>query len=156
MRAYLAGAIEHASDRGEAWRTRMSHFLSMELRHDFYNPLIEEKRYLTQDESRQFRVLKTTDLPKFQETVRKLMSGDLKSLTTEIDYIICLWDEAAALGGGTYGELTVAFHLKIPVFMVTCLPVEKISGWILGCATWIFPNFDELEQFLKAKYKIEK
>lgn len=155
MKAYLAGAIEHASDRGEAWRTRMSHFLSMELRHDFYNPLIEEKRYLTQDESRQFRMLKMTDLPKFQETVRKLMTGDLKSLTTEIDYIICLWDEAAALGGGTYGELTVAFHLKIPVFMVTQLPVEKISGWILGCATRIFPNFDELEQFLKAKYKIE-
>ncbi|PIS30667.1 MAG: hypothetical protein COT43_01445 [Candidatus Marinimicrobia bacterium CG08_land_8_20_14_0_20_45_22] len=156
MKAYLAGAIEHASDRGEAWRTRMSNFLASELRHDFYNPLIEEKKYLTPDEGRQFRGLKTSNLQKFQETVRKLMTGDLKSLTTEIDYIICYWDEAAALGGGTYGELTFAFYMKIPVYMVTRLSAEKITGWVLGCVTQIFSDFAELEQFLKEKYRNEK
>jgi len=149
MKAYLAGAIEHAPDHGEAWRTAMSEFLMLTFNHTCYNPLLEEHKYLTPEESRNFRGYKQTDPERFQEIVRKLIRGDLHSLETEIDYVICNWDEYAVKGGGTYGELTYAFSRNIPVYMVTQIPVLAISGWILGCTTKIFASFDELRQYLR-------
>lgn len=44
------------------------------------------------------------------------------------------------------------FFLQIPVYMVTSKSANEISGWILGCITQIFQDFDELKQFLKDKY----
>ncbi|MFH1212977.1 MAG: hypothetical protein V1681_02730 [Candidatus Neomarinimicrobiota bacterium] len=153
MKAYLAGAIEHAPDRGFAWRTAMSEFLLQELGHTCYNPLVEENKYLTPEELRTFRVLKTTSPERFREIVRKLIRGDLHSLTTEIDYIICNWDAYAVKGGGTYGELTVAFSRNIPVYMVTNLPVAEISGWIFGCTSEVFQSFEELRTYLREIFK---
>jgi len=152
MKAYLAGAIEHAPDRGQAWREAMVAFLQAELGHTYYNPLVEENKYLTPAELATFRTYKESDLPRFQAIVRKLIRGDLQALMNEIDYIICLWDVYAMKGGGTYGELTVAFYRNIPVYMVTTLPVREISGWILGCTTAIYPDFPQLQQALRAKY----
>ncbi len=153
MKAYLAGAIEHSPDRGEAWRRDMTRFCQQELHHSCYNPLIEERHYITPAQSRQFRDWKFTDLPRFQQTVRKLIRGDLTVLEHEIDYIICYWDGYVERGGGTYGELTLAFHRDIPVYMVAAKPVTEISGWILGCSTQIFVSFKELKAFLKTKYQ---
>jgi len=152
MKAYLAGAIEHSPDRGEAWRQAMTRFCDQELNHSCYNPLIEENHYITPEQSRQFRGWKFTDLPRFQQTVRKLIRGDLAVLENEIDYVICYWDGFVERGGGTYGELTLAFHRHIPVYMVAAKPVIEISGWILGCTTEIFDSFKALKVFLKAKY----
>jgi len=152
MKAYLAGAIEYAPDHGKAWRSEMSDFLRRSVGHTCYNPLVEEHKYLTLEESHDFRKFKSNDLNKFQETVRKLIRGDLYALETEIDYVICKWDEYAVKGGGTYGELTYAFSRNIPVYMVTTMPVISISGWILGCTTKIFKSFEELRQYLQQIY----
>lgn len=152
MKVYLAGAIEHAPDGGKAWRDDISAFLNMELGHDCYNPLIEEKRYLTEEEREKFRYLKNTDLDKFKKIVRKLMRGDLESLNNEINYMICLWDSYAAKGGGTYGELTFAFYKDVPVYMVTEENINEISAWVLSCTTNIFENFEELKKFLRERY----
>lgn len=154
MKVYLAGAIEHAPDLGKQWREKMSVFLKNELNHDSYNPLNEEENYLTKEEIDTFRDLKVTDIEKYKKIVRKLIIGDLKQLKNSIDYIICLWDEYTEKGGGTYGELTLAFENEIPVYMVTDKLKAEISGWILGCTTKIFPDFDELKKFLKNKYKL--
>jgi len=70
-----------------------------------------------------------------------------------VDYIICLWDEYVLHGGGTHGELTMAFWHNIPVYMVTKIPVQKMSSWIIGCTNRIFDNFEELKVFLRKKYK---
>ena len=153
MKVYLAGAIEHAPDKGKAWRVDLAEFLQNEFGHDSYNPHIEEPKILTAAERKQFRSLKTANLPEFQKIVRKLIRNDIKSILTEIDYIICFWDEYAEKGGGTYGELTFAFYHGIPVYMVTPMELVNISGWILGCATEFFKNFDELKEFLQDKYK---
>jgi len=153
MKAYLAGAIEHAPDHGNAWREEMTAFLTNEFGHHSYNPLIEEPKILTPKESAQFRALKTQNLPEFRKIVRKLIRNDIKSILTEIDYIICLWDEYAERGGGTYGELTFAFYHQIPVYMVTPLELANISGWILGCATEYFESFEELKGFLREKFR---
>jgi len=152
MKAYLAGAIEHAPDKGKAWRADLAEFLKIEFGHESYNPHIEEPKILTPEERKQFRVLKTENLLEFQKIVRKLIRNDIKSILTEIDYVICLWNEHAEKGGGTYGELTFAFYHGIPVYMVTPMELANISGWILGCTTEFFKNFDELKEFLRKKY----
>ena len=154
MKAYLAGAIEHSPDKGKAWRADIAEFLQQEFGHDVYNPHIEVPKILTPEERQQFRQLKTDDLPEFQKIVRKLIRNDIKSILTEIDYVICLWDEYAEKGGGTYGELTFAFYHGIPVYMVTSTKLLEISGWILGCTTEYFKNFDELKTFLQDKFRI--
>ena len=152
MKAYLAGAIEHAPDLGKKWREEISIFLEREMNHKFYNPLKEETNYLTKKEMRTFRELKATDIDKYRIILRKLINGDLKELVENTDYVICLWDEYTEKGGGTYGELTVAYEHNIPVYMVTNKLNAEISGWILGCTMEIFSDFTELKKFLKQKY----
>ncbi|MFP4546961.1 MAG: hypothetical protein ACLFQM_02435 [Fidelibacterota bacterium] len=153
MKAYLAGAIEHAPDLGRKWRENLGRFLEEELAHDYYNPLKEETKYLTQEEMETFRGLKVTDINRYKIILRKLINGDLNELINGIDYIICYWDEYTEKGGGTYGEITVAFEHNIPVYMVTEKLNAEISGWVLGCTTEMFNNFNDLKKFLKKKYK---
>ncbi|MCK9243826.1 MAG: hypothetical protein M0R44_07935 [Candidatus Marinimicrobia bacterium] len=152
MKAYLAGAIEHAPDRGEAWRTEMAEFIKREFGHTCYNPLVEEANYLTPEELGSFRQYKTTEPERFRRIVRKLIRGDLHSLATEIDYVICNWDKYAVMGGGTYGEVTYAFSRNIPIYMVTEYALSEISGWILGCTSEIFHSFADLQKFLREKF----
>lgn len=153
MKTYLAGAIEHAPDLGKEWREEISIFLTRELNHEFYNPLEEEASNLTSEELVSFRGLKATDVDAYKIIIRKLIDGDLNELKNQIDYIICLWDEYSEKGGGTHGELTVAYEHGIPVYMVTDKLKTEISGWILGCTTEIFPDFAKLKKFLKQKYR---
>jgi len=56
-------------------------------------------------------------------------------------------------GGGTHGELTVAYVNKIPVYLVLGVPLQDISGWIIGCATQIFTDFSSLKEFLLQTYQ---
>ncbi|MBN2280836.1 MAG: hypothetical protein JXQ65_09655 [Candidatus Marinimicrobia bacterium] len=154
MKAYLAGAIEYAPDLGKKWRDEMALFLQNELNHSAYNPLLEENKYLTQEELETFRELKVTHLDQYKVILRKLIDGDLKALKESIDYIICLWDTYTEKGGGTYGELTVAYEHGIPVYMVTEKLKPEISGWIIGCTTEIFHSFNELKIFLRNKYAL--
>ncbi len=39
--------------------------------------------------------------------------------------------------------------------LVLGMPQEKVSGWILGCATEVFDNFVELKAFLRLKYEVK-
>jgi hypothetical protein len=153
MRAYLAGAIEYAPDRGKAWRDEMAAFCMHALNHTCYNPLVEESKYLSPAELASFRQYKATDTKYFQQLVRRLIDGDLAALQNSIDYVICYWDEYATRGGGTYGELTFAYWRKIPVYMVTKLPLESISSWVIGCVSEIFTSLEELKQFLLQRYQ---
>jgi hypothetical protein len=59
-----------------------------------------------------------------------------------------LWDEYVIQGGGTHGELTLAYQHKLPVYLVLGMPLEKVSSWIVGCTTEIFSNFEEMKQYL--------
>ncbi len=149
---YLAGAIEYAPDNGCNWRQEMTQFLQKELGHRVFNPCLEENHVLTPEEFRHFREWKTTNLQRFRQTVQKIIHTDLNTLLTEIDYIVCLWDEYVLKGAGTHGELTLAFWHHIPVYMVTHIPIERMSSWIIGCTTELFTDFKSLQKFLKQKY----
>ncbi len=152
MKAYLAGAIEHAPDDGAVWRRRVTRMLADRLGHTVYDPTIEEHDILEDGEAGSFRALKTGDPERFRQTVRKLIDHDLRTLTSDVEYVICLWDEHVKHGAGTQGEVTLAYHRGIPVYLVTAMAPDQVSGWILGCSSGIFRNFEELVEFLAEKY----
>ncbi len=151
MLAYLSGSIEYSPDYGKSWRAQLTPFLR-DLGHDVYDPALDEKKNLDDREVREFRYWKITDRPRFQDTIRKIIAWDLDWIEQKSDYVVCFWDEAAARGAGTQGELTMAHRRGIPVYLVVGMPMEKVSGWILGCATEVFENFEELKGFLRTKH----
>lgn len=152
MLAYLSGSIEHSPDGGRAWRAALKPFLLETLRHEVYDPAEAIPQLLGSEVYEAFRGWKAADPDRFRATVRRIIAHDLEALTTKASYLICNWDEHVIKGGGTHGELTLAYHRGIPVYLVTPLPSQEISGWILGCADFLFPNFAELKKFLKKKY----
>jgi len=152
MYAYLAGAMEHAPDLGAAWRKEISEFLISELGHRVFNPCVEQINVLTPDERRFFRTWKANNLNRFRATVRKVIQKDLNTLLHEVDYIICLWDEFVTNGGGTQGEITMAYFHNIPIYMVSAIPAASISSWILGCTTELFNDFEGLKKFLRKEF----
>lgn len=152
IKVYLAGAMEHAPDGGAGWREKISEFLITELHHQVFNPCIEEGKLLTPEEILNFRKWKTNDLPRFRNTINKIIRNDLDTLLNEIDYIICFWDNYVLNGGGTHGELTMACYHHIPIYMVSDIPRKDVSSWILGCTSELFENFESLKAFLRIKY----
>ena len=148
MLAYLSGAIEYAPDHGKAWRAQVTPVLQ-ELGWRVYDPALDEKKgLLTDEEVREFRSWKKTDLRRFQLTVRKIISYDIDWVERRCDCVIAYWDEHAGRGAGTQAELSFAHRRGIPVYLVCAVPVEQVSGWILGCATEVFSTFDELRGHL--------
>ena len=148
MLAYLAGAIEHAPDGGEAWRRALIPFLRDELGWEVYDPTSQEAEWLTPEEKANFRRWKAEDFPRFQAAMRKVIAKDLSTLERS-DLVICLWDEHCRDGGGTHGELTMAHHWRKPVHLVLMMPPVEVSSWILGCATEVHRDFEALKARLR-------
>ena len=147
---YLAGSIEYSPDLGKGWRARIKPVLTA-LGHEVYDPAEDELKNLTETEVREFRSWKATDLGRFRQTVKKIIAYDLDLIEQRCDAIVCYWDEYAGRGAGTQGELTFAHRKGIPVYLICGVPVEQISGWLLGCATEVFASFDEFQEFLCSK-----
>ncbi len=160
MLAYLCGPIEFAADGGKMWRRKLMPFLRDELGHRVYDPAEDEKKNLTDEEVLRFREWKQTDIERFRRVVRKIIQFDLDLIENKADYVICHWDDSAGPGGrrsgGTSAELTVAYRKGIPVYLVTQLPIEQISGWMLACADQVFGSIDELKKFLLERYGRER
>ena len=160
MLAYLCGPIEFAADGGKMWRRKLMPFLRDELGHRVYDPAEDEKKNLTDEEVLRFREWKQTDIERFRRVVRKIIQFDLDLIENKADYVICHWDDSTGLGGrmpgGTSAELTVAYRKGIPVYLVTQLPIEQISGWMLACADQVFQTIDALKRFLLERYGHER
>src|SRR6266436_567114 len=97
MRVYLSGAIEYAPDHGRAWRSAVTPFLHS-LGHAVYDPALDEEKNLEDDEIANFRSWKSADLPRFQQTIRKIIAYDLDWIEHKTDYVICYWDEHVSKG----------------------------------------------------------
>jgi nucleoside 2-deoxyribosyltransferase len=154
MLFYLAGSIEYSPDLGKAWRAEITPVLKA-LGHNVYDPAQDEQKNLTDIEVREFRSWKKTDLGRFQQTVRKIIAYDLGLIEHDCDAIVCYWDEHARRGAGTQGELTFAHRLGIPVYLICAIPVEQVSGWLLGCATDIFDGLEGFYEFAQKKLATE-
>ena len=147
MRFYLAGAIEYSPDLGRAWRKDLTVFLRG-LGHEVYDPVDDELKSLTEEERHCFRGWKATDLARYRVALRKIIDFDLDVVEHKSDAVIALWDQYAARGAGTQGELSLAYRRGKPVYLVTAMAPTEISGWILGCATEVFPSFEALRKRL--------
>jgi nucleoside 2-deoxyribosyltransferase len=158
MLAYLCGPIEFAPDGGKLWRRKLTPFLHDNLGHRVYDPAEDETKDLTDEEVRNFRGWKQTDVERFRRVVRKIIQYDLDIIENRTDYVICCLNggAAAAASGGTSSELTFAHRRGIPVYLVSDLPVQEISGWMLACADRVFSNVEDLKKFLLERYGKEK
>lgn len=150
MLFYLAGSIEYSPDLGKGWRAEITPLLQS-LGHEVYDPALDELKNLTADEVAQFRSWKSSDLDRFRQTIRKIIAYDLDLIEHRCDALVCFWDQYAGRGAGTQGELTFAHRLGMPIYMICDVPVEQISGWLLGCATEVFSSIEEFSGFMSSK-----
>ncbi len=148
MKIYLAGAIEAAPDGGVTWRHEMTQFLAESLNWEVFDPSQHEQDFLTDFERDNFRSWKSTDINRFRSVIKKIIDRDMHQLLRESQAVICLWDEYVLPGGGTHGEMTLAYEHNLPVYLVLGMPIQKVSSWIIGCSTEIFENFDALKHKL--------
>lgn len=152
MTAYLSGAMEYSPDQGRGWRQEVSLLLKERLGHEVFNPNEEINQILSDEEELHFREWKENDEEKFKTIMNRIIDRDLRHLTEKSDYVICKWDEYAVKGGGTHGEITVAYYHKIPVFLLSEMPRNRISSWILGCSENIFFDVESLLLELEIRY----
>ena len=153
MTAYLSGAMEYSPDQGRGWRQEVSLLLKERLGHEVFNPNEEINQILSDEEELHFREWKENDEEKFKTIMNRIIDRDLRHLTEKSDYVICKWNEYAVKGGGTHGEITVAYYHKIPVFLLSEIPRNRISSWILGCSENIFFDVESLLLELEIRYK---
>ncbi len=152
MNVYLSGGMEYADGEGFQWRKEMQQWIESNLRHSVFNPNTESERFFNQFyPNTDFRKLKFENTPAYTDIIRNLVDIDCKEIAHRSDYVICFWDEGAAKGAGTKGELTMAKFFNKPVYLVTSFPLHDLPGWVLGCITTSFKNFDELKKYLLRK-----
>ena len=152
MIAYLSGAIEYSHDEGEGWRNNITEWLASKLHHSVINPVEESRFIISNTDSHDYRNWKETDLERYKNFINKFVLRDIKAVTKEANYIICLWNKEVFKGAGTHGEVTLAFEHGIPVYVVNQVPLTDLSGWIIACSAEVFKNFEELKLFLLRKF----
>ncbi|MBA65447.1 MAG: hypothetical protein CMG55_06580 [Candidatus Marinimicrobia bacterium] len=152
MIAYLSGPIENAHNDGADWRNDITRWLEKKLNHRVFNPVIETKKNIENYNSSDFRIMKNTNPNEYKKIIRKIIQIDLDAVVNHSDYLIVKWDESVFKGGGTHGEITMAYWFKKPVFIVNSLPIDDISSWIFSCAEHMFDNFDDLKIKLDKLY----
>jgi hypothetical protein len=150
-RVYLSGGMEYAANEGRDWRLTLQEWLEGELGWSVFNPNQESERFFAaRYPGLNFRSVKESDIEKFREIVAQLVDIDSHEIAERSDLVICYWDEGAARGAGTKGELTMARFFHKPVFMVTAIPQHQIPGWVLGCVSVVFSSFDQLREYIES------
>ena len=149
MRVYLSGGMEYADGEGAGWRNSLQPWLEKELNHSVFNPNVESDIFFAEKYPNvDFRTSKKENVALYTEIVRHLVEIDCKEIAENSDYVICYWDDGAAKGAGTKGELTMAKYFGKPVYLVTSFQPHDIPGWVLGCITKTFGSFEDLKRFL--------
>jgi hypothetical protein len=149
QRVYLSGGMEYAANEGRDWRQPMQEWLQKEMGSTVFNPNVESRRFLeAHAPNTDFRALKESDPERYRKLVSHIVEIDCKEIAEQSDYVVCYWDEGAMRGAGTKGELTMARFFGRPVYMVTAIPFAEIPGWVLGCTTKVFRDFESLRHYL--------
>lgn len=145
--------MEYAANEGRDWREMMQRFCEDEMGWTVFNPNRESEKFFQANwPGMDFRAVKAQDIERYRAIVSQLVDIDSREIAERSDIVICYWDEGAAKGAGTKGELTMARFFGKPVYMVTSIPAQEIPGWVLGCTDKIFGTFQELRQFLGAHH----
>ena len=153
MKAYLSGPIENAENDGASWRQDMTLWLKDNLNHEVFNPVLETKNIIGHLNPNIFRSMKKTDPIEYKNIIREIIKLDLEAVINDSDYLIVKWDKSVLKGGGTHGEVTMAYWIKKPIFIVNSLPIDDMSSWIFSCSDFIFNDFKSLKKKLTHLYK---
>jgi len=153
MIAYLSGPIENAENDGANWRDSITPWLKNEIEHDVFNPVVETRKIVSDLTNTQFRDMKETDPKKYKNLIRQIIDIDIKAVVEESDYLIVNWNKSVFRGGGTHGEITLAYYLKKPIYLVNHVPLDDLSSWIFSCATEVFDSFDDMKIHLTSLYR---
>ena len=153
MIAYLSGPIENAENDGANWRESITPWLKDEIKHDVFNPVLATRKIISNLTNTQFREMKDTSPKKYKNLIRQIIDIDIKAVVEETDYLIVNWNKSVFRGGGTHGEITLAYYLKKPIYLVNHVPLDDLSSWISSCATEVFDSFDDMKIHLLSKYK---
>jgi hypothetical protein len=148
MIAYLSGAMENAKNEGSGWRNEITKWLKDNLNHSVIDPVIETEKLVTKTKSQNYRNWKTSNPNKFKKFVRQAVDNDLNAVVNKADYLICLWNNDVLSGGGTHGEVTMAYYHNKPIYLINQLINIELSGWIMSCATEIFTEFKSMQKRL--------
>lgn len=152
MIAYLSGAMENAKNEGSGWRNEITIWLKDNLNHSVIDPVFETAKLVTKTESQNYRDWKSSDPDKFKKFVRLVIDNDLNLVVNKADYLICLWNNEVLTGGGTHGEVTMAYYQSKPIYLINQLSNLELSGWIMSCATEIFPELKSMQKKLLDVY----
>ena len=153
MIAYLSGPIENAENDGANWRESITPWLKDEIKHDVFNPVLATRKIISNLTNTQFREMKDTNPKKYKNLIRQIIDIDIKAVVGETDYLIVNWNKSVFRGGGTHGEITMAYYLKKPIYLVNHVPLDDLSSWISSCATEVFDSFDDMKIHLLSTYK---
>jgi len=167
---YLAGPMENAEDGklGSTYRDAINARLLCEFEVKVLNPCEFEPEQLKglrpnslpdSFEGRDGKVVKpkhwhdlkraprgSTPYKRFKKYMRRIINYDIKLVERNVDYVVAYWTEGTAKGAGTHSELTAAYRRNIPVYVVA---IVDPPGWVEGCATQVFEDWEELFEFLK-------
>ena len=153
MIAYLSGPIENAENDGANWRESITPWLKDEIKHDVFNPVLATRKIISNLTNTQFREMKDINPKKYKNLIRQIIDIDIKAVVGETDYLIVNWNKSVFRGGGTHGEITLAYYLKKPIYLVNHVPLDDLSSWISSCATEVFDSFDDMKIHLLSEYK---
>ena len=129
MIAYLSGPIENAENDGANWRESITPWLKDEIKHDVFNPVLATRKIISNLTNTQFREMKDTNPKKYKNLIRQIIDLDIKAVVGETDYLIVNWNKSVFRGGGTHGEITLAYYLKKPIYLVNHVPLDDLSSW---------------------------
>jgi len=150
--AYLSGGMENVQNEGADWLSDMTNWLKGNLGYDTIDAVIESKKLVLAHGAEEYQDWKTTNHGKYKEFIRLLINQDLRAVIDKVDYLIVLWDKSIFYGGGTHGDVTMAYWVDRLIFLVNKLPKEKLSGWISSCSTETFDSFNELKKALLTEF----
>lgn len=164
---YLAGGMEQERELGRGWREKITPKLqsyglqvfnpckleSLQLKG--FRPNFLPKEIITElgdvIHPKHWHDLKrarwdSTAYQRFRILMQRVIDFDC-NIVRKVDFILVYWTEGASRGAGTHSECTVAYQHRKIVWLVAD-PKLDIPGWIHGCHTKVFHNFDELFAYL--------
>tara|TARA_B100000941_G_scaffold236013_1_gene178933 strand:- start:84 stop:545 length:462 start_codon:yes stop_codon:yes gene_type:complete len=151
--AYLSGPIENAENDGADWRKSLTPWIKNTLSHKVFDPVIATRDITKGLTSSEFRKMKRSNPDKYKKLIREIINIDIEAVVNNSDYLIVNWNKSVFRGGGTHGEITLAYFLKKPIYLVNNVPFDDLSSWIFSCSTEVFDSFEDLKTHLIKKYK---
>ena len=153
MIAYLSGPIENAENDGADWRISLTDWLKNNVGHTVFNPVVATQEITKGYPSDSFREMIISNPDKYKELIRKIIDIDIEAVINKSDYLIVNWEKSVFRGGGTHGEITMAYYFKKPIYLVNQVPIDHLSSWIYSCSTELFTSFNDLKSFILRQYK---